>query len=248
MSLKAILFDFNGVIINDEPIHKELIEEILLSENLRPQESEFKELCLGRSDRAALKDIFSHRGRFLSEEYLNRLIKTKAQKYREKLAELDNLPIYEDVEDFLLELDRQGIVVGLVTGGLREEVEIVLQRANLYNYFQAIVTGDEITTSKPEPDGYLLAVEKLDRQYPYLKITPAKCLAIEDTFVGITAAKNAGIQVVGVANTYPFHMLQRKTDWTVDYLWDLDLQRIKQVFLQREEVPSQSGQVSSSQP
>jgi beta-phosphoglucomutase len=63
-----------------------------------------------------------------------------------------------------------------------------------------------------------------------MPLQPNECLAIEDTFVGIEAAKQAGIPVVGVAHTYPFHMLQRCTNWTVDYLYQLEVDRILEVF------------------
>jgi beta-phosphoglucomutase len=89
-----------------------------------------------------------------------------------------------------------------------------------------------LRVSKPEPDGYLLAVERLNQQYPNLKAQASDCLAIEDTPAGIEAAKRAGMQVVGVANTYPFHMLQRQASWTVDYLHDLELDRVQQVYSQ----------------
>jgi beta-phosphoglucomutase len=97
-------------------------------------------------------------------------------------------------------------------------------------YFSVIVAGDDITTSKPQPDGYLLAVDRLNQTFPDLQLKPAECLAIEDTFAGIQAAKNAGIPVIGVANSYPFHMLQRRANWTVDFLSDLELDRIQQVY------------------
>ena len=92
------------------------------------------------------------------------------------------------------------------------------------------MSSNDLTPSKPEPDGYLLAVERLNQAFPDLDLQPAECLAIEGTFAGIAAAKQAGIPVVGVANTYPFHMLQRCANWTVDYLSDLELDRVQQVF------------------
>ncbi|HEY9805293.1 MAG TPA: HAD family phosphatase, partial [Candidatus Obscuribacterales bacterium] len=85
---------------------------------------------------------------------------------------------------------------------------------------------------KPEPDGYLLAVERLNQQHPELNLQASECLAIEDTPAGIQAAKRAGIPVVGVANTYPFHMMQRQANWAVDYLSDLELERVQQVYSQ----------------
>ncbi len=219
MTLKAVLLDFNGVIINDESIHQELIADILISENLRPDESEFHTLCLGRSDRACLRDILGQRGRVVSDEYLDNLIQKKTQAYQQKLESLDDLPIYPGIEEFLTQLQQQGIAIALVTGALRSEVELVLQKSGIAKYFSVIVGGDDITQSKPEPEGYLLAVSQLN-------LRPSECLAIEDSYPGIEAAKKAGIPVVGIANTYPLHMLQRRANWTIDYLAELELDRL----------------------
>ncbi len=230
MVLKAILFDFNGVIINDEPIHKLLIEKLLLEENLRPSVAEFQQVCLGRSDRFCLRDILARRGRIVSEEYLDKLIERKAAAYREKLAELPELPIYPQLKTFLPKVEAKGLKIGLVTGALYREVDLVLSRVGLLDYFSVIVSSDQIKTSKPQPDGYLLAVEKLNYLDDNLQLQPSECLAIEDTPAGIKAAKAAGMQVVGIANTYPFHFMQRLANWAVDYLEDLDLEWVAKSF------------------
>lgn len=230
MVLKAILFDFNGVIINDESIHKQLIDDILLGENLRPSDSEHQELCLGRSDRGCLKDILSRRGRVVSDDYLTKLIANKAIAYRQKIEQLETLPIYPEIKDILPQIKSKGLQIGLVTGAVRSEVEFILSRVGILAYFSVIVTGDEIKTSKPAPDGYLLAIERFNRLNFNLQLMPSNCLAIEDTPAGIQAAKQAGIQVVGIANTYPFHFMQRQANWAIDYLSDLELDRILEVY------------------
>ncbi|MFB2837734.1 HAD family hydrolase [Floridanema evergladense] len=238
MALKAVLFDFNGIIINDEPIHEQLIEEILIAENLRPKRGEFRKYCLGRSDRACLSDLFSRRGRVLTESYLNQLISRKAKAYQQHIAQMAELPIYPGLEDLILKLQAANLKIGLVTGALRSEVEIVLNRANLAQYFAVMSTSDDLKVSKPEPDGYLLAVELLNQEFANLDLQPSECLAVEDTPAGITAAKRAGMQVLGVANTFPFHMIQRQANWTVDYFWDLELERIQEVFSQEKFQPT----------
>ncbi len=230
MSLKAVLFDFNGVIINDERIHAKLIEELLIAENLRPKRDEFRQICLGRSDRTCIRDLLASRGRVVSEGYLAQLIERKAQSYQQYLETTDPLPIYPGLAEFLAKLREMQIVVAAVSGALRREIEIVLNRANLAEHFAAIVAGDDLTASKPEPDGYLLAVERLKQLYPDLHLEARECLAIEDTLAGIEAAKQAGIQVVGVSNSYPLHMLQRHANWAVDCLSDLELDRVQQVY------------------
>ena len=230
MTLKAILFDFNGVIINDEPIHQELISEILIAENLNFDQTELHNLSVGRSDRACLTNLFNRSGRVVTEKYLTKIIATKATAYREKIQQLPRLPIYPDVPQFLSELQNKKFRIALVTGALRQQAELVLQQANLTHYFPVIVTADDITTSKPEPDGYLLAVTKLNQQHPELNLQANECLVIEDSFAGIEAAKRAKMQVVGIANTYPLHLLQRRANWTVDYLSEIEIERIQEVL------------------
>lgn len=239
MTLKAVLFDFNGVIIKDEAIHQRLIEEILLQENLRPSAEEYREVCLGRSDRVCLAELLKRRGRFVSESYLTQLITRKAQSYQRQLETLETLPIYPGLDDVIFKIRAAGLLMGVVSGALRCEVELVLNRAGIAQHFALIVAGDDITASKPEPDGYLLAVEQFNQKYPNLNAQASECLAIEDTPAGITAAKRAGMQVVGVANTYPFHMLQRQANWTVDYLNDLELDRVQDVYA-RDKQPSRA--------
>lgn len=228
--IKAVIFDFNGIIIKDESIHQQLIEEIVLQENLVLKPGEYQQICLGRSDRACLQDLLANRGRIVDEAYLTKLITKKAQSYVEQIKALEKLPLYAGLHDFIIKISSSDFKLAIVSGAIRFEIELVLDRAQLREYFPIIIAGDDITTSKPEPDGYLLALERLKQQYPELNLQANECLAIEDTLKGIQAAKAAGMEVVGVANTYPFHMLQRQANWTVDYLNELELERIQEVY------------------
>jgi beta-phosphoglucomutase len=256
--LKAVLLDFNGVVINDEAIHRGLVDELLLSENLRPlTPAEYQQFCLGRSDRACLVDLFEHRGRGLTESYLQKLIERKAQQYHEKLVALENLPIYEGLQPFLEQLQLRRLAIALVTGAVRQEVEYVLERAELLSYFPVIVAGDDLQASKPQPDSYQLAIAKLD-QYRLANtaadslladnqpLLPENCLAIEDTFAGIQAAKTAGIPVVGIAHTYPYHFMQRQANWAVDRFDELDLDRMQVIYSRRKpEMPTPGDPLST---
>ena len=225
MSLEAILLDFPGVIVNDRAIHQQLIDEILLGENLRPSASEYREVCLGSGDRACLKQILSRRGRVVSEDYLTKLVIKKAQTYEQELEKLDFLPLYPGVKPFITQLEAMELQIAVVTEALRSEVELVLRRAQILPYVNAIVSGDDLKVSKLESDGYRLAVERLTRS---LELQPSNCLAIEATPNGITAAKRAEMSVVGIANTYPLHLLQRQADWVIDSLDELELERVQQ--------------------
>jgi beta-phosphoglucomutase len=238
--LKAVLFDFNGVIINDEPLHARLIDQILLEENLRPKPEDYWQFCVGRSDRACFTDLLTSRGRMVTDKYLDDLIARKSRAYQQQLAAIEKLPIYPGLADFIFQLRSSHIKMAVVSGAVRPEIELVLQRAQLAQHFSVIVSADDITHSKPNPEGYLLAVQRLNQQFPDLNLQPHECLAIEDTFAGLQAAKHAGMQVVGVANTYPFHMMQRRSNWTVDFLSELELDRIKDVFAGKRYQPAVS--------
>jgi beta-phosphoglucomutase len=230
MALKAVLFDFNGVIIDDERLHRQLLEDVLLQENLRPQPGEFERFCLGRSDRIALQDILTNRGRTVSPELIERLVAQKSEAYHQHLANLGELPLFPGLVELVKQLHEAGLKLGIVTGARPGEVVMILERAQLRHLFSILITDADVSTSKPDPAGYLLAVSRLAERFPELELTAADCLAIEDSFVGITAAKRAEITVVGVAHTYPFHMLQRRANWTVDFLQDLELERIQALF------------------
>jgi beta-phosphoglucomutase len=219
MSLKAVFLDFSGVIINDEAINQELIAEILLRENLRADDDEYTQYCRGRSDRSCLKNILASRGRILADEYLNKLLKTKALGYRQKVEALPSIVFPSTLAPFLTRLKEQNIAIALVTGAIRSEVEYILAKIELASYFDLLVTGDDLDASKPDPAPYLFALSQLN-------LNPQECLAIENNPVGITAAKEARIQVVGISNLYPLHMLQRQANWTVDDFLDIELDRI----------------------
>lgn len=229
MGLKAVFIDLTGIIINDESIQQELIADILLAENLRADSYDFQRFCIGRSDRDCLKDILKCRGRIVADDYLTKLIDKKTKAYQEKLSQLD-LPINPSLTEFLSNLQQRELIIGLVTGALKQEAKIILEKTSLSQYFSLIVAGDNLASSKPEPDGYLLAVENIARQYPDLHLQPSECLAIESTYVGIEAAKKARIQVVGISYKHPLHMLQRRANWVVDSFVDLEIERVNEVL------------------
>ena len=223
MSLKAVLFNFNGIIIKDDFIHQQLVDDILLAENLSPSGTQYQQFYLGKSDRIGLRNLFSIRGRIIDDKYLQQLLDKKAQAYQQVMNQMEKLPVVEKVIEFILQTQTKHTPLAIVTGASRTEVEYVLKRANLKQYFPVIVSGDDVENCKPDPQCYFKALRKLNEIYPDLSLKASECLAIEDTYIGIQSAKGAGIQVAGVANTYPFHMLQRQSNWCVDHLMELDL-------------------------
>ena len=220
MVLKVVLFSFTGIIIDDEEIRQALSDQRLLDENLRPDEDDYTRLCLGRSERACLKGLLAQRGRTVTDEAVDRLLAKGMIAYESWLNDLAELPLYPGIDDLIERCQSADIKLALVTGRQRGQVELVLERAGLSECFSVIVASDDVSAegSKPAADGYVRAIERLNAEYPELAVAVDECIAIENSFAGIEAAKAAGVQVVGVAHTYPHHMLLRRADWVVDYL------------------------------
>lgn len=232
MTLKAALFGFNGVMINDEEIRQALSNQLLLDENLRPDADDYNQVCIGRSDRACLKALFAQRGRTTSDEALDKMLAKNSIAYKEWLDGLDKLPLYPGLDDLIFRCRAADIKMAIVTGSSRQRVTDVLACTEWTEYFSAIVSGDDVPSngSKPAPDSYLLVIERLNQINPGLNLQPSECIAIEDSFAGIESAKRAEIPVVGVAHTYPNHILQRHSTWVVDYLREIKFDWIGEMF------------------
>ncbi|MEM7793870.1 MAG: HAD family phosphatase [Cyanobacteria bacterium P01_C01_bin.118] len=230
--LKAIFFGFHGVIIKDDDIHPRLISELLLAENLRFDPDDYRETYLGRSDRARLVAILQSRGRFVRDDYLDQLLRKKAEGYREWLRSQPQLSLYPGLDDLLYRIRTKQYATAIVTGAQRADVEAVLATAQLTEHFSLVVSASDmaVSASKPAPDSYLAAIDQLNLRDPALALTPQNCLAIESCFAGVEAAKAAGIPVVGVAQLYPYHMIQRCATWAVDYLNEIDFDWIAPRF------------------
>lgn len=230
MPLKAVLFDFNGVVLDDERIHQQIIWEMMEQEDLPLTQEELQLYCLGRTDRACFQDLYASMEQPLNQFQLRRLLSFKAKAYRQYIESLENLPIFGGLIELIGDFLDAGLTLAIVSGALRSEVRMVLQQMSLEAAFPITVTSEDVKKSKPDPAGYQLAVKRLNRKFPDLNLEPCDCLAIEDSFAGIQAAKQAQIPVVGVAHTLPFHMLQRQANWCVDYLHQIELERIQTIF------------------
>ena len=229
MVLKAVFLEFSGVLIKDTALQRRLIDDILVAENLRPDSMEYTQVCFGRSDRTCLDQLLRRRGRVTAEAYLEKLLKRKSEAYIQDLSEQPKLPLYPGLQDFLYQLKTASLPVGLVTGTRKSEVDWVLTKVNLSNQFTVRVTGEELTADQDKPTAtvYEMAIARLNDHLPHLNVASEECLAVEASFAGIAAAKQAGIPVAGVAHLYPYRMMQRQATWAVDYLNELDLDWIR---------------------
>ncbi len=227
--IKAIFFDFNGVIIDDETIQMKAYQEVLSSHEIAVTE-ELYFGALGMDDRTFVRSMFEHAKKPLSDSLLEELMDAKTGLHREMIAEL---PLFPGVLTFLKAASRE-FQLGLVSMANLAEVSYVFQRANLTPLFSVIVTAEDASVCKPAPDCYLAGLLKLNEKRQHerqLPLLASECLAIEDSPPGIQSARAAGMKTLGVTNTVsPDALRAAGADVVTKSLADWTVAAVKLVF------------------
>ena len=222
--IKAIFFDFNGVIIDDETIQMKAFQEILRGHDVNITEDWYFD-SLGMDDRTFVRSMFSRAGKPLTDPVLTSVIDAKTLMHRDIIK--DGLPLFPGVLTFLKAASRH-FSLGLVSMANINEVSYVFQRANLTPLFSVVVTAEDTSVCKPAPDCYTCGLDKLNQKRQrerLLPLLPSECLAIEDSPPGIQSARGAGMRTLGVTNTVDENELRAAgadvvtaslADWNVD--------------------------------
>jgi phosphoglycolate phosphatase len=222
--IQAVFFDFNGVIIDDEPLQLDAYKEVLGREGLTLTEEDYYG-SLGMDDRAFVRAAYGRAEKELSDEVLASVIEAKTAAHR-KLLE-GELPLFPGVVTFIKALKRSHSI-GLVSMARRTEIDHVLERAALTSYFDAVVSAEDATACKPDPSCYNNGLDFLNRrrgEAHVIPLRPDECLVIEDSPPGIQSARGAGMRTLGVTNTVSDKALREAgadsvtrslADWTPD--------------------------------
>jgi beta-phosphoglucomutase len=198
--VRAVVFDFDGVIANSEPLHFRAFRDVLAAEDIVLTEAEYYERYLGYNDERAFREIGAERGRDWNERAVADLIVRKAQ-ITEDLERQGSI-LFPGARGAIERLARM-CPLAIASGALRVEIERTLAREQLVGHFATIVSADDGGASKPAPDPYLRAVERLARTTSLsAALTPSDCVAVEDSPWGLASAKSAGLLTVGVSHTY----------------------------------------------
>ncbi|HBA86899.1 MAG TPA: HAD family hydrolase [Geobacter sp.] len=217
--LNAVIFDFDGIIVDTEPLHYKAFQEILVPLGLGYSWEEYLERYIGFDDRDAFREAFRAAGRTLSVQELKDLIHGKAEAFL-KIVSV-GVPAYPGVVELIRSISGN-LPLALCSGALRGDIEPILLQLGLTEAFDAMVTADEVAASKPDPESYRVAVRRLQDIFPG-KVDAAASLAIEDTPAGIASATGAGLKVLAVTNSYPRERLTGATK-VVNSLAGIDLQ------------------------
>ncbi len=201
---RAILFDFNGVLVDDEPLHFDLFRRVLAEEGIDLSTEDYYRKFLGFDDRGCFSAVLAAAGQEVAVPRLMRLIARKSRYYQEQIR-ASGYPLFAGAVELIGSASAAGCMLGVVSGALKEEVEGALRQAECLDLFKVIVAAEDVTEGKPDPEGYRLALDMLNSEppLPARLLHPHEVLAIEDSPAGLSAATDAGLRTLGVAQTYP---------------------------------------------
>ena len=204
--LGAVIFDFNGIIVDDEPIHFRLFQRVFSEEGIDLDEATYYRRYLGFDDRGAFLAAFRDHGRAVGGAKLQELIGRKATYYQDAIR--NHVAIFPGVRALVQDLARH-VPLAVASGALRQEIETILQTVNLLNHFHAIVSAEDVQQGKPEPEIFIKALAALNAANgAAAAIAPKNCVVIEDSKEGVRGARRAGMKCLAVTNSHPPELLQ----------------------------------------
>jgi len=197
---EAVIFDFDGVIVDTEPLHYTAFQRLLEPLGLGFSWEEYVDSYMGFDDRDAFLEAFKTNRKDLSTADLHSLIDRKAGLFQEIIR--DGISAYPGVVDLIRCIRASRTPLAISSGALLSDIVPILETLGISDCFDLIVTAEDVARSKPDPESYRLAHARLNESRR-LDLTPGQVLAIEDTPAGIAAAKDAGLRVIAVTNSYP---------------------------------------------
>lgn len=198
--IKAILMDFNGVIINDEPIQMRAYQEILKDEGIVLTSEEYFS-SLGMDDRTFVTAAFERAGMTADAAKVEEITAAKSATWREIVDE--ELPLFEGIQGFVERMGRE-FTLGIVSMAPKREIEFVMEKSGLAKWFSTIVSSEDVDRCKPDPVAFRLGFCRVDASRTargHRPLTHAECLVVEDSPPGIVGARRADLPALGVANT-----------------------------------------------
>jgi beta-phosphoglucomutase len=206
--IKAILMDFNGVVINDEPVQMRAYQDVLAEEGIALTDADYYN-SLGMDDRTFVTAAYIRVGKTVEDGKIDEIVAAKFAMWKEAVTA--ELPLFEGIEDFIEKMSRD-FALGIVSMSTRHEIGFVLDKSGLGRFFSTIVSAEDVSNCKPDPECYRIGFRKIDAvrtaQDP-LPLTHEECLVIEDSPPGIASARAADLPALGVTNTVTAGELRR---------------------------------------
>jgi beta-phosphoglucomutase len=222
--IRAVVFDFDGVIANSEPLHFAAFRDVLDQQGVELAKNDYYDRYLGYDDVGVFRAVNGDRGLNWSDDRVAALVRHKALRLEE--LERHASVLFPGAEAAVRRL-AQSLPLAIASGALRAEIVRVLEQAGMSQCFVAVVAAEDSPVSKPAPDPYLRAVELLARALGQ-SLTPAECVAIEDSQWGLESARAAGLHTVAITHTYPADHLEQ-ADSVIASLDELDAAYLRRI-------------------
>jgi beta-phosphoglucomutase len=198
--IKALLMDFNGIIINDEPLQMRIYQDLLAKDGIAMTEEDYYS-CLGMDDRRFVEAAYQRAGQTPEPNKVLEIIENKIEMWREAVS--NGMPLFPGIENFIRKASQE-FSLGLVSMCNHTEIEYVLDVTGLRELFDVVVTASDVVEPKPDPECYRVGFNRLDALRTgagHLPMTHPECVVIEDSPAGVKAGIAADLQVLGVSNT-----------------------------------------------
>jgi beta-phosphoglucomutase len=226
--LRAIIFDFNGVILNDEPLHYISMKNSVAEYGIVLTREAYWAKYLPLDDAGCLQSILQDFHIRLSDQEKRSVLERKVQEYGELIK--DGVQLFPGVSQFV-ERAAEFYALAIASGARRREIEPVLNAAGIRRCFRGILAAEDFLKGKPHPESYLQALDFLnsDRDRSAAQLKTGECLVIEDSVDGIHGARSAGMVCLAVSNTYPADEL-REANKVISSLEDLQPESLQELF------------------
>lgn len=224
--LKAVIFDFDGVIADSELLHYKAINQIVARFGVEIPKEKYWEHYLGYTDIDCFRAISEHYQLELGDAVIWNLVDEKFNVFEELAC--NGTTIIDGVIEFVKMLVDNNIPIAICSGAVAADISLMLQGSELKKVFNIIVSADDIERGKPDPEGFTKALLMLNQSYQD-QIAANQCLVIEDSHWGLQAARAAGMKSVAVTNTYPKDKLQEYADYVTDSLDLLTIENIQNI-------------------
>lgn len=225
MMLQAIVFDFDGVIADSERLHLRAYQDVLSPHGLAPSEDDYYDRYLGYDDQGVLRRLMHDRDIRMEAGTVDTLIREKGARY-EQLAAAGAM-VFPGAAEFIRTAAR-AVPIAIASGALTHEIEEILERAGLRPLFPVVVGADQTEHSKPHPEPYRTAFERLKAHTGH-PLEPWRSVAIEDSKWGLISARGADLRLVAVTTTYPAHELRSEAELVCSGLSALSLQQLDEL-------------------
>ena len=226
--LRMIVFDFDGVIADSEKAHFEMFRQSLLDEGIELVWREYCEKYLGYSDLECIKQVLVDKGRQCGSGTVERIFQRKKANFAHFIER--NSLIIPGVRRLLEELRSENIICSICSGALTEEIEFILNKERLRDFFAFIVSADDVAQSKPDPEGYRLCLDRINAANAgRMRVPAGQCVVIEDSIWGIHAAHAADMRCLAVETSYPAEKL-REAEMVVNNLTEVNTALLRKII------------------